>query len=314
MKGYFVTILAGISFGGIPVIVALLRDADASIAEQAFLRLFLGGIVGFSLLIACQTRNKDIIKSSLTKTVQKSYFWQGSVFTFAILVYIGSIILETPVGEAALLIQIHPLITLILGALLLKEEISSRKIVALLLALIGMILLTTPWEWESFLSSILGDILATMNGSFYALYLLIGAYSVKIRSEIPFYISVSWILVWGFIWGLICFFLLGMLPIPSELLIFRNEVIFTPYVFGLGLLLAITGSIVPYGLIMLSNKYEIESSTQSILLLGEPISAMILGTIFLSEPITIWYVFGGIPLLIAIALLVRTSASHKSIN
>ena len=161
LTGYFVAILAGFSFGSIPVIIALLRDVGVSITEQAFLRLFLGGIAGILLLIFYLVQNKGEFKASLTIKVQQSYILQGLVFTLAILVYIGSIILETPVGEAALLIQIHPLITLILGAFFLREEVNRQKIVALLLAFIGLIILTQPWEWQSFLTSFVGDLLAS---------------------------------------------------------------------------------------------------------------------------------------------------------
>ncbi len=310
--GYFVTILAGLSFGGIPIIVALLRDAGTSFTEQAFLRLFLGGMAGVLILLLYLIQRKDNFRASLTKNAQQSYIWQGLVFTIAIIVYIGSIILETPVGEAALLIQIHPLITLILGALLLKEEINQRKIVAIIFAFLGMIILTQPWEWQFFLTTIVGDLLASLNGIFYAIYLLIGAYSVQIRSKIPFYVSISWILFWGFIWGITIFIFLRMLPLPSAMFVFSSENILNPYILSLGLLLAILGSIIPYGLIMLSNKFEIESSTQSILLLGEPIAAAILGFLFLSEPITIWYIVGGVPMLVGMVIILRSAIEKSS--
>jgi drug/metabolite transporter (DMT)-like permease len=312
ITGYFVAILAGFSFGSIPVIIALLRDVGASITEQAFLRLFLGGIAGFVVLLLYYMNSKEKNKPSLTKDIQKTYIWQGLVFTVAIIMYIGSIMLETPVGEAALLIQIHPFVTLILGTILLKEEINRWKIISLILAFLGLIILTQPWEWQSFLTSLPGEILASLNGFFYAIYLLLGASSAKKRVNIPFYLSISWVLFWGLIWGVLIYIFLIPLPFPSTLFDFSFETILTPYVLSLGFLLAILGSTVPYGLIMLSNKYEVESSIQSILLLGEPISAVIMGYFFLSEPITIWYLAGGIPLLLAITLLIQRAITKPT--
>ena len=194
------------------------------------------------------------------------------------------------------------------------DYFKKRKIWALFFAVLGMIILTQPWEWQSFLTSIAGDILASLNGFLYAIYLLLGAYSAQIRLKIPFYVSVSWILFWGFVWGIILFLILSLSPLPSEVFTFSIENILNPYILSLGLLLTIVGSIVPYGLIMLSNKFQIESSTQSILMLGEPISAVILGFIFLSEPITIWYIIGGIPMLFAIAIIMGSVNGKSSID
>ena len=89
LTGYFVTILAGFSFGSIPVIIALLRDVGVSITEQAFLRLFLGGMAGIIVLIFYYINNKEKFMPSLVKNVQITYIWQGLVFTLAIIVSIS---------------------------------------------------------------------------------------------------------------------------------------------------------------------------------------------------------------------------------
>jgi drug/metabolite transporter (DMT)-like permease len=304
--GYTVTFTAGFSFGTIPVIIALLRDVETSIIEQAFLRLFLGGLFGCGLLGFSYFNQREIFQQSSRKNVQRTYVLQSLFFTLALIVYIGSIILETPVGQASLLIQVHPIITLILGFIILHEKITKNKLVSLLLGFIGLILLTTPWEWQSMMQHILGDLLAMSNGILYAFYLLIGAHSVKIREKVPSHVSISWILLWGLLWGFLLLFALTLLPLPSESTLFDPGILIDPYILSLGIILTTTGSIIPYGLILLSNKYNIESSRQSILLLGEPIAAMILGLLILSEPITIWYIAGGVILMLAIVNLVIT--------
>ena len=305
--GFLVTIAAGLSFGFIPIIVALLRDLDVSILEQTFLRLFFGGITGFLGLLGYIRWKREKFNLAIRKEVQKTYIWQGLFFTVAIMVYIGSIILDTPVGEAALLIQVHPLITLILGALLLNEIVDRRKIYSLVLGFMGLILLTRPWEWKEFFSSFLGDLLATLNGVLYAIYLVIGASSVKVRAKIPPSLSIFWVLVWGFVWGIMIILILYLLPFNSDFLSFSLQNLTLTPILVLGVFLAILGSVLPYGLLMLSNKYEIESSIQSILLLGEPIAAVILGYLVLTEPITSWYLIGGFFLLLAIINILSTA-------
>jgi drug/metabolite transporter (DMT)-like permease len=255
----------------------------------------------------------DEFKVSLTRNIQKTYFWQGFIFSFAIIVYVASIFLETPVGEASFLIQIHPLVTLIFGVLFLKEEISRRKLLSLFLAFLGLIILTRPWEWQSFLSSFTGDLLAASNGILYAVYLLIGTASAKTREKISFYISVSWVIFWGLIWGLPILTLATLLPLPTNIVSFNIEVLFTPDILILGIVLAILGSILPYALIMVSNKYKIESSKQSILMLGEPLSAAFFAYLILGEGITIWYVLGGFVLILAIINLVVSSQQSKNV-
>lgn len=302
--GYGVTLTAGVCFGTIPVIIALLRDVETSVIEQAFLRLFLGGIFGFGLLLYCYMNQKEIFQQSSSQAVQKTYVMQSLFFTLAIIAYIGSIILETPVGQASLLIQVHPIVTLILGFIFLQERISKNKLFSIILGFIGLVLLTTPWEWQSVMEHLLGELLAMSNGFFYAFYLLIGAYSTQIREKVPSFISIAWILLWGLLWGFFQLFILALLPLPTNYTLFDLEIFINPYILSLGIILTITGSIIPYGLILISNKYNIESSKQSILLLGEPISAIILGFLILSEPITIWYIAGGIALILAIVNLI----------
>ncbi|MCK4849617.1 MAG: DMT family transporter [Candidatus Heimdallarchaeota archaeon] len=305
--GYIAAILAGLSFGSIPIIAALLRDVNVSVTEQTFLRLFLGAIISLFVLVTYRITKYDEFKISLARNIQKTYFWQGLIFVLAILAYVGSIVLETPVGEASFLVQIHPVLTLIFGVLILKEEINRRKVTSLVLAFCGLIILTRPWDWTSFLSSFAGDLLALSNGIIYAIYLLIGAATAKARQKVSFYISVSWVLCWGLIWGLPILTLLMLLPLPSNIIAFNIEILFTPNILFLGILLAFLGSILPYALIMISNTFDIESSKQSILMLGEPISAALFAFLILSEEITIWYILGGFVLSLAIVNLVRAS-------
>ncbi|MHA1945063.1 MAG: DMT family transporter [Candidatus Hodarchaeales archaeon] len=313
LPGYIAAVAAGFSFGSIPIIAALLRDVNVSVTEQTFLRLFLGGIISLFVLLVYGFMKNDEFKVSLARNIQKTYFCQGLIFSFAIIVYVGAIFLETPVGEASFLIQIHPLVTLIFGFLFLKEEISRRKLLSLVLAFFGLIILTRPWEWQSFLSSFTGDLLAASNGILYAVYLLIGTASAKAREKVSFYISVSWVLFWGLIWGFPILTLVTLLPLPSNIASFNIKVLFTPYILILGIVLAILGSILPYTLVMVSNKFKVESSKQSILMLGEPLSAAFLAYLILGEGITIWYVLGGFVLILAITNLVVSSHQSKNV-
>jgi SpoVK/Ycf46/Vps4 family AAA+-type ATPase len=280
---------------------------NASSLEQTLIRLTVGAIIGFFFIIRRYSQNLEDISRSMHIDLQKSYFLQGLLFSTMVFAYLSSIALETPAGEAALLIQIHPIFTLILGWGLLGDSISKPKIGAVILAFIGVGLITQPWESESFLSSLVGDFLAALNGFFYAFYLLVARGTAKSREGIPSFLSTSWILVYGLLTGIPLLFVFSSLPIPDEIGAFRIEMIIQLEIIVLGALLAFFGGIISYGLITLSNKYDIESSSQSILVLGEPLAAIVLGAWILLEPITIWYLTGGAILLIAIIITIITS-------
>jgi drug/metabolite transporter (DMT)-like permease len=313
LTGYLVTICAGFSFGAIPVFSGLLRDVGASSVEIAFLRLILGSIIGIFVVINLffQKSTKSQVIQSIEKSTQITFCVQGLIFTIALVVYIISISIGVPAGEAALLIQIHPILTLILGFMILGEKITRPKVMAILLAFSGLIILTQPWKWQSFISSFIGDLFALSNGIFYSFYLIIGVWGHKYRKNLSPILSIAWVLIWALITSIPVLFILTILPLPGGLGEFNFMKIVSIDILLLGVFLTIFGSIIPYGLIMLSNTFEIESSKQSILLLGEPIAAIILGALLLHEEPTIWYLIGGVPLLASIIVITLTMNSDR---
>ena len=62
---------------------------------------------------------------------------------------------------------------------------------------------------------------------------------------------------------------------------------------------------------MISSRY-VESSRSAILLLGEPLGAIVFGLLILNEPITIYYIIGGGLLMFAIIYLILTGSKPSS--
>ncbi|MFX1254022.1 MAG: DMT family transporter [Promethearchaeota archaeon] len=308
--GYTAAFLAGLSFGSISIISALLRNLGASSVEQILIRLFFSIMISIGVIFFFYLKNPQEFRSSISYLTQKTYCLQGLFFSLMIILYISSIALETPVGEAVLLAQIHPFITLILAWLLLGEKIDLSKILALLLGITGLVILTRPWEWTSFLSSLIGDLLALFTGIVIAFYLLTGRWSARHRANVSSELSIAWVLCWGFLLGVPILLFLTLLPLPVSLVGFSLDTYFSFDVLLLGLLFAVLGSFLPYGLVMVSSNY-IESSKGSILLLSEPIGVIILGALILGEEITIWYIAGGIALLLAIIIVILSSKDQQ---
>ena len=306
--GYLSSLAAGLSFGFIPILAAVLRDFGASSIEQVILRLAFGAVFGLGFLIFLSFKHR--ISTSLDSKIQCTYILQGFLFALMIVVYISSVALQTPVGEAALLVQVHPFITLLFGRLFLKERITLRKIIALAIAFTGIIILVEPWKWQSFLSSLAGDLFAFFNGFFYASYLLVGRGTASTRKEISAFTSISWVLVWGFILGIPLVALLSVFPLPSSLVAFSFSTLFSPKIVGFAFLLAVSGSILPYSLLMVT-AHSIESSKASLVLLVEPLGAIVFGFIILREPITLAYLLGGLCIIIAFAITISETFQKR---
>ncbi|MHA1205801.1 MAG: DMT family transporter [Candidatus Heimdallarchaeaceae archaeon] len=301
---YLASITAGLFFGSIPVISAILRDLNVSSIEQSLLRIFFGSIFGLGIIVFYTLKkNKEQVKNSIKLTNQKTYLLQSLIFVMMIVVYLSSIAVGTPAGEAALLIQIHPFITLILGRIFLKERITKSKILAIIVATAGLITLTEVWKWESFMSSIVGTTLAILNGLFYAFYLLVGRASAEKRKNVPYSLSIAWVISWAIIIALPLLLMFSILPLPEELAKMEIENIMKTKIILIGIGFALAGSVIPYGLLMISAKYQ-ESSKSSLLLLDEPVFAIILGAIILKEPITLSYILGGIGIIAGVIIII----------
>ncbi len=310
--GYITAILGGLSFGTIPIFSANLRDLGASSLEQSIMRLFFGSIVGLVIILLYLPANAKMIRRSMKFSGQRGYMIQGLILAIMIILYLSSIAIGTPAGEAALLIQVHPFVTLMLGWLIFKEKITKSKIFALCFALIGIILLLHPWDATSFLSSIIGDALALVLGVLYAGYIMVNRWNNKNVENVSFLISVSWILIWTFLMGLPFLFIMKQFNLPTEIVSLSFENMFTPQILMMGILLAVIGGLFPYGFIMVASRY-LEASRTSILLLSEPIGAMLLGYLFLGEPITLWYILGGVALLTAVIVTILSQTKDELI-
>jgi len=308
---HLAVLLAGLAFGTVPIFSVFLRNSHVSSIEQSFIRLILGSLAGIGFILIHAKRNRISFQKSQTLSVQKTYVAQGLLLATSLNCYLASLVVGTPVGETSLLANMHPIVTLILAWIFLQESFDKKKIVSLLFALCGLIFITEPWDWTSFLSSIIGDILALLAGISYAVYIIIGKISVPKRNDIAPSLSLGWVLIWGFIMWLPFLFATQLASFPSEISSF-DLLTYTSIqnvIWGLGL--GILGNIVPFGLIMFSTS-RLESSKISIMLLIEPIGVIVLGAIILQEEITLWYIIGGFFLILAIILIMSKTNKKKN--
>lgn len=168
MKHHFYMIIAAVFLGTVGVIVKLI-GTDVHYMTINFFRIFIGFLV---LLIVAPRVDKKAFK--VRKADLKDYFIIGLLLTAALSTYATSL-LYTDVQNAVLLHYTYPFIVLILAYLMLNEKINETKIVTLIIALVGLVIIN-PFSMES---NSLGNILAFLSAIFYG-FLIVGMRKVDI--------------------------------------------------------------------------------------------------------------------------------------
>lgn len=222
----------------------------------------------------------------------------GLVGALAQLFQFGGIVLGVPVAVVALLLYTQPIWTTFLGKLMLNEKITSRKILAVGFALIGIGILLESWSIES-ADSIAGIISALLGGFFISLWIILGRKCGIIKQHYITttagwaFFSVFWLLL---LWPILTLF------IHEPTIIRLSTDLSFKYWFYL-IVFAFTTSIIP-ALLFFRGIQKIEAFTTGIILLLEPISAALLAAIFFFQPIDLSMILGGFFILLSNYLVI----------
>jgi len=215
-----------------------------------------------------------------------------TVFQFAGLIFGAS------VAVVVLLLYAQPLWTTIISFLFLKEKINRWQIVACVLVLFGVFCLVNPAELFSSKSPI-GVLAALLGGVFLSLWVVFGSVASKKKIHpisIKFYVSIISLVI-----------LFVSLPFLS--ILFPSQSISS---FSLSWPLWIWGALMLYNLLAVTfghilyftgSKF-ISTASAGILLLLEPVVAILLAVVFLAQPLTASILLGGSLIIIGNALVV----------
>ena len=199
-----------------------------------------------------------------------------------------------PLSLAAVLLSIAPIYVLIFAYVLFGEKITSKKIICMLLAIFGCILMTGILESDLSNMPLLGIVSGIGAGLFWAVYLMASKKSIENGNH------TYTILIYS-----IVFISIGLLPFTnfSQISSFVN---INPTLTVLFLIIHSTFSFaLPYVFSTLSLNY-MDSGTSSIFLSGaEPLAALIFGLMIYSEIPTVLMFCGFILTLIAMTMLSR---------
>ena len=204
---------------------------------------------------------------------------------------------ETSISIAFILLYTAPAFVVIFSRILFKEYLTPRKVVALIVTIVGcaFVIGILPNSNQTFSS--LGLILGLGSGFFYALYSIFGKFALKKYDSLTvtvytFLFAAIAVTPFSGIWNVI--------PLLANLHVWL-------YIIGLGFL----STMLPF-LLYTKGLSVIESSRASILATIEPVVAALAGFIIFHEQLHLWQ-YVGIMLVISAVIIVqeKTQKANK---
>ena len=296
--GIALLLSTGVSFGTIPLWVTWMSRDGVTVWAQQATRLAIPVLLAAIFVLPFAPRSLRIESRRQFRLLALN----GLLLLACNVTYIGSIALGTLPTKAVLLNYMAPVYVAILGAILLGEKLTTRKLVAILLGLTGTATLLQAWNVRGLLSFQPGDYLAVATGLIYAVLVIFGRWS-GIRGEAhPLKFSFwtfTFALAWLIALGLIVLAALGPDPVATQI-----PGSLSPRTVASIVGLAVLGTGLPFTLMYLGLRHT-EAGTASILLLSEPASVFVFSFAFLGQPIGLEQIVGGVLVLSAGVLASR---------
>ena len=151
-------VLAALCLATIGVLVKLIGDS-IPVMSLNFLRIFIGFI---TLLIVVPFIDKKWYR--ITKKDAKEFFLIGVIYAIALSLYTTANIFA-PIQNAVLINYSYPFFVLFFGYFILKEKVTTTKIITLVIAFVGLVIIN-PFQLGK---NNFGNLLALGGALFYAL-------------------------------------------------------------------------------------------------------------------------------------------------
>ena len=279
-------VLAGLMFGSSGIFVRTLTQNGIDSTTLLFLRF---SIAIIPILMAILLTDKELLKIDLRDI---PLFLVCALCIVGLNLCYNESMNSIPLSLAATLLSIAPIFVLIFAYVLFREEITKRKLICMVLAILGCMLMTGVLESgivDIHLSGILSGIGA---GLFWAIYLMASKKSIENGNHTFTILFYSIILI-----------SIALIPFTDFSQI-SNFVNINPVWAVLFLIIHSTFSFaLPYIFSTVSLNY-IDSGVSSILLSGaEPFAALIFGLALYSEVPTLLMFCGFILTIIAMMML-----------
>lgn len=282
-KAYFYVITAASLWASLGIFVKVLNEYGFSTKQIVFIRAAFA-LFTLSIFLIMKTGRLPVIKPK-----DSIYFIGTGICSFLFFnwCYFTAIKL-TSLSVAAVLLYTAPAIVMLLSAVLFKEKMSLRKVIALVLTFIGCVFVTAFVQEPGYEVTVKGILAGLGAGLGYALYSIFGRYALMKYDSIT-------VTLYTFLFASIS--LIPITAVKNIITLFSNmNVVFFAAALG------VVATVLPY-LLYTKGLSFLEAGNASIIATLEPIIATVLGIIFYGEPITLFKILGIMLVVFAVSII-----------
>ena len=263
--GDILIIIAGLFWGSMGIFVRHLNDLGFSSIQVACLRLTTAGIL-FALILLIKDRKGFKIK---VRDIPLFLALGLVSILFFTCCYFTAIRLMT-MSTAAILLYTSPIWVMILAIIILKEKITARKVIALILAFAGCVLVSGFGGKVT----VVGILVGLGSGLGYGLYSIFGTFALKKYS--PYTVTCYTFIIAG----------LGSIIVsnPPELFAKISAVENKPALIGFVLLTSVVTAVIPFLLYTLGLNMT-TAGKAAVLATVEPAAATLFGFFVMGETV-----------------------------
>ncbi len=291
-------ILAGVFWGSSCLFVGKLTEYGYSSLQCTAIRIVFGAIILNAMLII-KGRGFKYYRLSPKSYLIALLAGVGSVFAMSAFYY--ACMVRTSAAVSVILLYTAPIFVMVMSLIFFKEKLTSKKIIAFVVAIVGCALVSGVASGVDL--SISGLIFGVLSGFTYSLYGILTAFFMKKNSE-PLAFSA------------ICFLFAAIASLaccnPVEAVkttLSQNHMLPLLLFF---VLFSLCTAVLPY-VLYTSGLSGVSPSVASILAFSEPLTAAVFGVVILDQPIDAFGVVGIVLVTASIVFLnIKTPKKHKT--
>lgn len=276
-------VLAATFWGMIAVFVKKLAYLGFSAMEIVTIRVTLTAVILFSIQLLKYQKMDRISMKNIPIFIGTGIF---SIVAFNWCYFMA--IDQMNISLAVILLYTAPAFVTILSTLLLKESLTSKKLIAVIGTILGCVMIAGISTKSTQSITLTGVLIGLGSGFCYALYSIFGKYAL--REHKPFTVTLNTFLVASI-------FLIPVTQLWHKAELFQNVDV---WIYGIGLALFPT---VFAFIFYTSGLKKIESSRAAIIATIEPIIATMLGIFLYQEKMELLQLIGSIIIMLSVLVV-----------
>ena len=299
-KATIKVLIAMLLWGSLGVFV---KNISLDSVEIAFFRGIIGSVfLGIVLLIRMQN-NKKLEENNKLEDENKKPGKKGIIILIISGMAIGlnwvflfNSYNYITVANATIVYYLAPVIVIFVSPIFLKEKLTLKKVLAVICAMIGLVLIVRTGQSSSNINLTQGIINAFLAACLYASVIILNKFIKNVDDYTKTFIQL---------------FMASMVLLPW--VIYRNNIIFdSPKSIILIAILGIAHTGIAYCLYFSAMK---ELKAQSIAILGylDPVSSVVFSIFLLKEPFFVYQLIGGV-IILASAVIAEKNPKPKTIE